>query len=259
MKADRSLSGNNDCEDNYSIGSKSATSANKKSSCHSESSTQTVERSKAKWVVKKGLKLISPPLQHFRSRSTDKKPQHELSTTSDVVIQQYDSDLRTADTIEKAVNYLNKEDRDNARRESKAQSVREGESISQSSESRASRRRFGIAPWHKRTSYSSTWSVTSSIRALLRGPTPPGSPALDHEKLDGDERKGKRASELSTREANEYSERLDTGEGGEPTFLTSVSETNCYSKGIISLAHNHAKIVPGSTTRPNAPTNQECA
>ena len=33
-------------------------------------------------------------------------------------------------------------------------------------------RRFGLAPWHRRTSFDSLFSVTSSVHRLLQGKTP---------------------------------------------------------------------------------------
>ncbi|PTB62922.1 hypothetical protein BBK36DRAFT_1128381, partial [Trichoderma citrinoviride] len=42
---------------------------------------------------------------------------------------------------------------------------------------RIGRKLFGKAPWHRKTSNDSVNSVSSSIRAVLKGQTPPGSPA----------------------------------------------------------------------------------
>lgn len=39
---------------------------------------------------------------------------------------------------------------------------------------------FGKAPWHRRESFESASSVTSSIREMLAGKTPPGTPTSDH-------------------------------------------------------------------------------
>ncbi|KAI9746187.1 MAG: hypothetical protein M1818_000868 [Claussenomyces sp. TS43310] len=43
-------------------------------------------------------------------------------------------------------------------------------------ENRWSRRPPGVAPWHRKNSHDTLWSVGSSIRNLLRGKTPPSSP-----------------------------------------------------------------------------------
>lgn len=40
----------------------------------------------------------------------------------------------------------------------------------------ASKRKFGLAPWHRRNSQTSVISVTDSVRDLLMGPTPIPTP-----------------------------------------------------------------------------------
>jgi parafibromin len=41
------------------------------------------------------------------------------------------------------------------------------------------RRRFGLAPWHRRNSHESLLSVSSSVHRLLRGRTPAATPDLE--------------------------------------------------------------------------------
>jgi parafibromin len=56
--------------------------------------------------------------------------------------------------------------------------VAESPKTSSSPDSR-SRRRFGVAPWHRRRSHDSLFSVSSSVHNLLMGKTPVATPALE--------------------------------------------------------------------------------
>lgn len=46
--------------------------------------------------------------------------------------------------------------------------------------SKITRKLFGKAPWHRKMSVETVSSVSSSVRDVLRGDTPPGTPIPDY-------------------------------------------------------------------------------
>jgi parafibromin len=83
-----------------------------------------------------------------------------------------DVQSQTAETLEGATNIL-------LRREEPRGPYQPHLSTDDRTSSTASfghRRRLGLAPWHRRNSHDSVWSVTSSIRDVLRGNTPCATP-----------------------------------------------------------------------------------
>lgn len=98
---------------------------------------------------------------------------------------------QTTETIEGATSALEEAQRDR-RPDQERQFALEGRDLSLSlAGNNGYKGKLGVAPWHKRKAQDTLLSVTSTIRDLLRGKTPAGTP---NPEMEYDDYKGNKYS-----------------------------------------------------------------
>lgn len=125
----------------------------------------------------------------MKTTDLDQDSQATVATTQTIKNPQVD------ETVRGATVYLTRVQKE-GRQDPQHMSPTASDSSSPWSDSRESREVIGVAPWHKKTSQGSLWSVTSSIRELLRGRTPVPSLSSEHQYDYEDKKRGARGLDV---------------------------------------------------------------